>query len=208
MRHTVRVSAKGRTTMRFGLVDRSVALAVVAFLPVVALASSFEITPVVSAELQKQTKALATWAAEPVVVAAVKEQNARGPIPGMDNTKWRAVRRSDPIVQGLVNNPAGQYLRKKIDASRGTLDKAFLNGAHGEKVAFAEKTISYIHRGQEKFDVPMSTGKAWQMTRPWFDESLQAYAIQIAVPVMDGGKAIGVLVASIPVTYLEHVAKK
>jgi len=185
-----------------------IALAVVAFLPVVALASSFEITPAVNAELEKQSKSLATWAADPVVVAAVKEQNAKGPIAGMDNGKWKTVRRSDPMVQGLAGNAAGQFLRKKIESSSGTLDKVFLNGAQGEKVAFAEKTISYIHKGQEKFDVPMSTGKPWQMTKPWFDESLQAYAIQVAVPIIDGGKAIGVLVASVPVTYLEHVAKK
>jgi hypothetical protein len=194
--------------MKFGFVDRCIALAVVAFLPVVALASSFEITPPVQAELEKQTKALAVWAADPVVVAAVKEQNAKGPLAGMDNAKWKTIRRSDAIVQGLTGNPAGQFLQKKIDTSGGTLDKAFLNGAQGEKVAFAEKTISYIHKGQDKFEVPMSTGKPWQMTKPWFDESLQAYAIQVAVPVMDGGKAIGVLVASVPVTYLERVAKK
>jgi len=150
--------------MRFGFVDRCIALAVVAFLPVVALASSFEITPPVQAELEKQTKALAIWAADQVVVAAVKEQNAKGPLAGMDNAKWKTIRRSDAIVQGLTGNPAGQFLRKKIDGSGGTLDKAFLNGAQGEKVAFAEKTISYIHKGQEKFEVPMSTGKPWQMT--------------------------------------------
>ncbi|PYM99868.1 MAG: hypothetical protein DME08_05045 [Candidatus Rokuibacteriota bacterium] len=159
--------------MKFRYVDRCIALAVVAFLPVVALASSFEVTPTVLAELEKQSKVLAAWAADPVVVAAVKEQNAKGPIAGMDNAKWKAVRRSDPTVQALVGSAAGQLLR-----------------------------------GQEKFDVPMRTGKAWQMTRPWFDESLQGYALQVAVPVMDGGKAIGVLVASVPVTYLERVAKK
>ena len=64
--------------MRFGLIDRFIALAVVAFLPVVALASSFEITPAVQAELEKQTKALAAWASDPVVIGAVKEQNATG----------------------------------------------------------------------------------------------------------------------------------
>ncbi len=194
--------------MRFRFVDRCIALAVVAFLPVVALASSFEVTPAVRAELEKQSKVLAAWAADPVIVTAVKEQNAKGPIAGMDNAKWKAARRSDPIVQGLSGSAAGQFIKKKIDASNGTLDKVFLNGAHGEKVAFAEKTISYIHKGQEKFDVPMSTGKPWQMTKPWFDESLQGYALQVAVPVMDGGKAIGVLVASVPVAYLERVAKK
>src|SRR5262249_29879386 len=135
-----------RSTMRFRYVDRCIALAVVAFLPLVAPASSFEGTPAVHADLEKQSNVLAAWAADPVLGAAVKEQNAKGPIAGMDNAKWKAVRRSDPIVQGLSGSAAGQFLKKKIDASNGTLDKAFLNGAQGEKVAFAEKTISYIHR--------------------------------------------------------------
>src|SRR5262247_956320 len=115
--------------MRFRYVDRCVALAVVAFLPVVTLASSFEITPTVRAELEKQSKLLATWAADPIIVTAVKEQNARGPIAGMDNAKWKSLCRSDPIVQGLTGSAAGQFLRKKVEASNGSLDKAFLNGA-------------------------------------------------------------------------------
>jgi hypothetical protein len=194
--------------MKFRFIDKCVAAVVVTFLPIMALAGSFELTPSIQSELERQAKALAVWAADPVIVNAVKEQNAKGPIPGMDNAKWKTVRRSDPIVQGLINNPAGQFLKKKIEASGGTLDKAFLNGAQGEKVAFAEKTISYLHKGQEKFDVPMSTGKPWHMTKPWFDESLQAYALQVAVPVLDGGKPIGVLVASIPVSHFEKLAAK
>src|SRR5262249_53939887 len=135
-----------RATMRFGLIDRFIALAVVTFLPVVALASSFEVTPAVQAELDKQMKALSAWASDPVVVSAVKEQNGKGPIAGMDNAKWKTIRRSDVIVQGLIHSAAGEFLKKKIENSGGTLDKAFLNGALGEKVAFAEKTISYIHK--------------------------------------------------------------
>jgi hypothetical protein len=171
-------------------------------------ATALEITPAVQAELDRLKQTAAKWAADPAVVSAVKAQNDKGPLAGMDNATWKAIRRSDPAVQGFVQSPAGQFIRAQIQASGGGLDKAFLNGAQGEKVAFAEKTISYLHKGQEKFDAPMSTGKPWQMSKPWFDESLQGYAIQIAVPVLDGGKPIGVLVASVPVLHLEKVAKK
>lgn len=171
-------------------------------------AAALEITPAVQAEIDKQIALVAEWAADPIVVAAVKEQNTKGPIAGMDNAKWKATRRSDPAVQALVNNPAGKLLKQKIQASGGGLDKAFVSAAQGEKVAFAEKTISYVHKGQEKFDAPMSTGKPWHMQKPWFDESLQGYAIQVAVPVLDGGKPIGVIVASVPLAHLEKIAKK
>src|SRR5207247_2645668 len=171
-------------------------------------AHAFEITPSIQGELERQKAAVVAWATDPVVVAAVREQNARGPIAGMDNAKWKTIRRSDPLVQALITGPAGAFLKKRIDASNGALDKAFISAAQGEKVAFAEKTISYLHKGQEKFDAPMSSGKPWQMDKPWFDESLQGYAIQVAAPVMDGGKPIGVIVASVPVAHLEKVARK
>src|SRR5262249_38240106 len=106
-----------RATMRFGLIDRFIALAVVAFLPVVALASSLEVTPAVQAELDKQAKALTAWAADPVIVSAVKEQNAKGPIAGMDNAKWKTIRRSDAIVQGLIHGAAGEFLNTHTQAS-------------------------------------------------------------------------------------------
>ena len=186
----------------------ALALAVVVTALVPALASAFDITPGIQAELDRLKQTLTKQAADPVIVNAVKEQNTKGPIPGMDNAKWKTVRRSDPIVQGLIHNPAGESLKKMIATSGDTLDKAFLNGAQGEKVAFAEKTISYLHKGQEKFDVPMSTAKPWQMSKQWFDESLQGYALQVAAPVMDGGKVIGVLVASVPVVHLDKIAKK
>jgi hypothetical protein len=192
--------------MRLKLFVLALAALVTAIVPVQVSAS--DITPAVQGELDRLKQSLGKWASDPVIVHAVKEQNAKGPIPGMDNAKWKTIRRSDPIVQGLIHNPAGEFLKKMVDASGGTLDKAFLCGAQGEKVAFAEKTISYLHKGQEKFDVPMATGKPWQMTKQWFDESLQAYALQVAVPVMDGGKPIGVLVASVPVSHLDKVAKK
>ncbi|MBI3636798.1 MAG: hypothetical protein HY216_11420, partial [Candidatus Rokubacteria bacterium] len=88
---------------------------------------AFDITPAVQAELDKQKSALEKVAADPVLVGAVKEQNAKGPIAGMDNAKWKTLRRSDPVVQAFANHPAGQLIKKKIDASGGAFDKAFLN---------------------------------------------------------------------------------
>jgi hypothetical protein len=150
---------------------------------------------------------IAGWAADAAVVAAVKEQNVKGPIAGMDNAKWKTTRRSDPIVKELQASAAGQYLKKKVDGSDGTFSEAFLNASRGEKVAFVEKTTSYIHAGQAKFDVPYGAGKAWQ-GKPEFDESSQTYAIQIAVPVLADGKSIGALVVGVNLTHLEKRTKK
>ena len=193
--------------MKLKFIDKCVAAAVVGLLPVMALASSFEITPAVQAELDKQKQVVAGWAADPVIVAAVKEQNAKGPVEGMDNPKWKTTRRSEPLVKGFQSNPAGQFLRAKLEASGGTFSEAFLNAGHGEKVAFVEKTTSYIHVGQAKHDVPFSGTRSWQ-GKPEFDESSQTYAVQISVPVLDGGQPIGSLVVGVNLSHLEKIAKK
>jgi hypothetical protein len=125
----------------------------------------------------------------------------------MDNAKWKGTRRTDPLVTGFQSNAAGQFLKARLAESQGAVSEAFLNAAQGEKVAFAEKTTSYIHKGSAKFDVPFTTGKPWQ-GKPEFDESSQTYAIQISVPVMADGKTIGALVVGVNLSHLEKVAKK
>ena len=82
--------------------------------------------------------------------------------------------------------------------------EAFLSAAHGEKAAFVEKTTSYIGKADSTC---RSTAQSWQ-GKPEFDESAQTYQIQISVPVQDGGKTIGVLVAGVNLSQLEKLNKK
>lgn len=158
--------------------------------------AGFEITPAMQKEISRQTEVVKALAANPAIVKAVLAQNEKGPIPGMDNDKWKTVRRSDELIKGFVSNDAGKILTQKIEGSGGIFARAFLNAAQGEKVAFNEKTISYLHKGQAKFDVPMSTGKTWQGP-PELDEITQAHHVQISAPVHSGGKVVGALVVGI-----------
>src|SRR5437016_1770143 len=186
-------------------VDRRTGLFTAVSLLVVAAAAhaAVEVTPGIQAELDRQKKIAAGWAADPVNVKAVAEQNAKGPLAGMDNSKWKLVRRSDPLVRAFQSNPAGQFLRSKMEASGGLITEAFVSAAQGEKVAFAEKTTSYIHKGMPKFDVPFTSRSAWQ-GRPEFDESAQTYQIQISVPVLVDGQPAGALVVGISLSLLER----
>jgi hypothetical protein len=183
-----------------------VGIAVVGLMVTLAWAA-FEITPAVQKELDRHIEAVKGWAADPVLVKAVLAQNEKGPLAGMDNAKWKTVRRSDELVKGFQTTPAGQFLTTKCTESQGTYSEAFLSGAQGEKVAFYEKTTSYIHKGTPKFDVPVTTGKVWQ-GQPEFDESSQTHQVQVAVPVLSGGKAVGALVVGVSLTKLEKTVKK
>jgi hypothetical protein len=165
--------------------------------------AAFEITPAMQKEISRQTEVVKALAANPTIVKAVLAQNEKGPIPGMDNDKWKTVRRTDELIKGLVNSEAGKVLTQKIEGSGGLFARAFLNAARGEKVAFNEKTISYLHKGAAKFDVPMSTGKTWQGP-PELDEITLAHHVQISAPVFSGGKPVGVLVVGINLAKLTN----
>ncbi|MBP8301693.1 MAG: hypothetical protein KA020_15090 [Planctomycetes bacterium] len=185
---------------------RIAAALVCTFLATTAIAQEpekkFEITPAVQAQLDVWKKTVAEWAADPKVVAAVEEQNKKGPLEGMDNKKWKALRRRSPEVEAYQTNVAAKQLAEKSKASNGIVSEAFLNAQKGEKVAFLEKTSSYLHAGSPKFDQPFQKLQTWQ-GKPEFDESSQAYAVQVSVPVLDPKnpkQAIGVLVVGINLT--------
>src|SRR3989442_13749363 len=75
--------------------------------------ATFEITSAIQAELDRQKKVIAGWAADPVIVKAVADQNAKGPFPGMDNATGKALPRSNPFVPPSQPNRAGKFLPSK-----------------------------------------------------------------------------------------------
>ncbi|MEZ6018072.1 MAG: hypothetical protein R3F49_23405 [Planctomycetota bacterium] len=166
-----------------------------------------EITKEIQAELDRFKETIQDWANEGAVTAAVAKQNEVGPIPGMTKDEWKKVRRSSDLVKGFMENDAAKSLAKHQAESKGLVVEAFVSAAKGEKVAFLAKTSSYVHKGSKKFDTPFDTGKAWQ-GEPEFDESTQAYQVQVSVPVMvkekdtdeKPTKRIGVLVIGVDIS--------
>ena len=66
-----------------------------------------DMSPEVKAKVEQYKKHITEWAANPVVVNAVKEANAKGPIAGMANSKWDELGDKDEIVTSMQNSPAG-----------------------------------------------------------------------------------------------------
>lgn len=188
------------------------ACGVLAFLGAVGLVSLPAQEPqkkfTITAEVQQQIDAwktqAKTWAADKTIVECVTAQNGKGPIDGMDEKKWKTLKRRSPEIEAFQKNPAAQAMAKAASTTNGLVSEMFLSAAKGEKAAFLEKTSSYIHAGKAKFDVPFAKLAAWQ-GEPEFDESTQTFAIQLAVPVLDpkdAKKAVGVLVVGINLTEL------
>jgi hypothetical protein len=158
------------------------------------------LTPALQSKVDAKIKEVQTWAADPVIVNAVKAHNAAVPADqaAMTQEKWKTLSALDPFVRSFSKNEAAAFLKaKKSDV----VTEAFLSDAAGLKVAFLSKTSNWSHKGKAKHDVPM-TGKTWQGDVET-DESTGARQLQISVSVMDGGKAIGSLVVGLSVSKLE-----
>ena len=176
--------------------------ALLAALIVTAPAWAADVTPKMQPKIDAYKKQAAVWAMDPVIVKAVKESNAKGPIPMLGNAKWRELKESDPIVKGLVDNPAGQRMTKWMNADAKGINKIVLSGDKSHRVAFTSMPAIYIGKGKPNFDESFG-GKVWQQGESKPDPSTNIDSVQIAAPVKDGGKVIGVLLVSLTAANLQ-----
>ena len=179
--------------------DTTATLRWIALTTVLTAASSVlagDVTPKMQPNIDQYKKQAALWAADPLIVQAVKEANAKGPIPGLGNAKWREMKESDPVVQGFITNPAGHLLTKWMNAEAKGVNKIVLSGAKGHRVAFTSMPAIYIGKGKPNFDESMG-GNVWQQTESKPDPSTNIDTVQISAPVKDDDKVIGVLLVSL-----------
>jgi hypothetical protein len=156
-----------------------------------------DITPAMQPRIDQYKKQAVSWAADPLIVQAVKDANAAGPIAGLGNAKWRELKDTDPLVQGFVTNPAGQLLTKWMNANAKGINKIVLSGAKSQRVAFTSMPAIYIGKGKPNFDTSMNDAKVWQQDESKPDPSTNIDTVQISAPVKDGGQVIGVLLVSL-----------
>jgi hypothetical protein len=151
------------------------------------------------AKLNARAQTLREWASSPAVVAAVKAVNTSVPpeYAAMTEARWTDLSVLEPFVRSFTRNDAAAYLKS---SKAPEVSEAFVSAANGMKVAFLSKTTSWSHKGKAKHDVPMA-GKTWQGTIE-VDKSTGQQQIQIALPVLDGGKPIGSLVVGLAVAKL------
>lgn len=161
-----------------------------------------DVTPKMQPKIDSYKKQAALWAMDPVIVKAVKEANAQGPIPMLGNAKWRELKESDPIVKGLVDNPAGQRLTTWMNADPKGINKIVLSGDKSHRVAFTSMPAIYIGKGKPNFDESFS-GKAWQQGESKPDPSTNIESVQISAPVKSGNDVIGVLLVSLTAANLQ-----
>lgn len=147
--------------------------------------------PALAAKVETYKKKLVEWAADPVVVNATKDGNAKGGIPGMDNAKWEGLSDSDPLVMATQTNEAGK-LMKKLEGENKDLAKLYVRAAQGHLVAGSNKPLIYNVSTRPTFKAAIA-GETWAAKEVKPDPATELKVVQISTPILDGGKVIGVL---------------
>lgn len=153
--------------------------------------SAADLPTAVKTKIETYRVKLVQWATSPLVVNAVKEANTKGgPLPGMTNAKWDDLPDSDPQVQSLLKSPLSQQLSKWEEDKN--INKLFVRDSKGNMVGGSTKTL--IFNASARATVKQAlTGQIYIADEIKPDPTTQVKSVQLAVPVLDGGKAIGVL---------------
>lgn len=147
-------------------------------------------------------------ASNKVLVSAVLEQNAekltQEVITDRDNA-WANSDSNDEFKQAMLTSEAGVFLQNLIN-STGSYTEAFVVDNQGANVATYPLTSDYWQGDEDKF-IKAFTGKAGEVyiSNMEWDESSQFNAVQISVPVLENGEAIGIMVVGVK---LSHVLAK
>lgn len=159
--------------------------------PRIALAEA--IPPEVQAKVDSYKKKLVEWAANPTIVAAIKEANAKG-AGGMSNGAWDGLDENDPKVKALQTSAAGKLLIK-WEEDKG-INKLFIRDEKGNLVASSSKALLFNNASRPQFSNSIK-GEVWGGKEMKPDPTTQVMSVQISVPVLDGGKPIGVMNSSV-----------
>lgn len=144
------------------------------------------------------------WGEDPILVAAVKEQNGKGltldQIQKRDK-EWMATTGMDDQMKAMMKNAGAQEL-DKLEATKPYFFESILMDNQGANVAMTNKTSDYWQGDEPKFTNAFKVGGV-DIGKSKFDDSAKAYLIQVSVPVLDGGKAIGALCVGINLDELD-----
>ena len=149
---------------------------------------------------------LAALGTNPQIVEAVKAQNAQGmtldQIKAKDE-KWKAHAGTADYMQALMDSACGEYLRS-VQAGDDYYAEIFVMDNQGANVAMTDKTSDYWQGDEAKFKKSFNGGQgAVFVDDVEFDDSAQAYLVQVSVPVKDGGTVIGAITFGINIDKVE-----
>lgn len=150
--------------------------------------------------IHKLVPTLEKLGSESKLISAVKAQNSQNI--SLDTIKqrdadWRSTSGVNDFMNSLLNNDAAQWMTQ-YEASEPYYLELFLMDNQGANVAMTSKTSDYWQGDEAKWQESFKGGSgAVHIGEVEFDESAQAYLVQVSVPIMEAGKAIGAMTIGI-----------
>lgn len=164
-----------------------------------ALSAAGQSADVLQKALQAEASKLAAWTADAEIVDAVRKQNAKkvalADVQRID-AEWSAGK-ADAAVRETITGPCADRLRALAAEEYG---ETFVTDANGAIVCATQRTSDYWQGDETKWTRAFNDGVF--IDRPKLDDSAKARLAQISLPVMDGGKTVGVLTVGVNVDKL------
>ncbi|MFP2896247.1 PDC sensor domain-containing protein [Corallococcus sp. 4LFB] len=166
-----------------------------------ALAVGGRLPPDGVAQLQKVDGVmphLRRLAEDPEVVRAIRAQNARRtPLATIQqqDAEWMETPALTPLKQRVLDAPCTGALHRLRERLGPAMAEAFTMDDQGALVCASRRTSDYWQGDEAKWRLTYAGGRGGPVLReaPFFDESSQAYVIQVSLPVRDGAQVIGAL---------------
>jgi len=151
-------------------------------------------------------KKLMELSTDTIIVDAVKKENLKGKtldqIKQMDK-KWKATAGIVGYMELMMTSACGKHLQKLVKSAP-YYAEIFVMDNQGANVAMSDKTSDYWQGDEAKFKNSYKDGKGdLFIDEVEFDDSTQAYLVQISLPVKDGDKVIGAITIGIDVDKIE-----
>lgn len=143
---------------------------------------------------------------DPIIVKAVQEENAKGKTLGQIqelDKKWKGHAGIADYMKNLMDSECGKHI-SGIQGSAPFYAEIFVMDNQGANVAMTDKTSDYWQGDEAKFKKSFNGGTgAVHISNVKFDDSTQAYLVQVSVPVKKGDTVIGAVTVGVDVDKVE-----
>ncbi len=171
-------------------------LAVVVLAAISAAAAGAQDKTVPRSLVKFAQQTLVTYGEDPQLVAMVAKSNSSpqdvAKLKALD-IRWKKKDNIESFVKALLATPASKRLAALI-GSHPYVPEAFIMDSQGTIIGETNRTSTYWKGEQQKFTAAYAggAGAIWYGTLE-YDESTKTNSVQISVPVVKGGKAIGAI---------------
>ena len=146
------------------------------------------------------------------VISATKDQNQRHA--GIDQAdideldrRWRAG--DEGLIAATLSTALSRQLADIVSASDGLFTEIIVMDAKGLNVGQSARTSDYWQGDEAKWRRTFLVGPgSLHVSEVEEDESTQTFQVQVSVPIVDGGAAIGALTVGVDAERLERLMRR